>query len=192
MTNLKRTKSAIFRFVRRPRLLGLAFVIVTILFELYSHKFNAREIRSTAVRVSDGDTIVMNDTSGKKRIRLKGIDAPEIKQVCTAYENGQIKQYLCGEEAKKHLAQMINGYQVECTNEGQDKYNRQLSYCYANGKDLNKAMVRDGYAIAYTSFDLSFIPDECLARFEKAGLWRGEFENPAEWRKRNALEKRDR
>ena len=51
---------------------------------------------ATEVGVTDGDSFRF----GKERIRLFGIDAPEIKQIC----NDKFKKpYSCGEEAKKKL-----------------------------------------------------------------------------------------
>ena len=52
------------------------------------------------VGVTDGDSLRF----GKERIRLFGIDAPEIKQIC----NDKFKKpYACGEEAKKNLDEFI-------------------------------------------------------------------------------------
>src|SRR5689334_19240715 len=57
-------------------------------------------------RIIDGDTI---DVAGI-RIRLHGIDAPEIRQTCTA--GGQ--KYRCGEQATTALAGLIGANAVRC------------------------------------------------------------------------------
>src|SRR5512134_2877434 len=56
--------------------------------------------------VIDGDTIVV----AGERIRLQGIDAPELQQTCTAY--GQ--PWACGRTSAEWLRERLNGRQVEC------------------------------------------------------------------------------
>jgi len=41
---------------------------------------SAELLTGTVTSVHDGDTITLNTDSGAKKIRLAGIDAPEIKQ----------------------------------------------------------------------------------------------------------------
>ena len=50
--------------------------------------------------ISDGDTL----RSGKLRIRLFGIDAPEKRQQCTTAEG---QQWDCGVEAREALKQLV-------------------------------------------------------------------------------------
>ena len=50
-------------------------------------------------KIIDGDTIKIGDT----RIRLHGIDTPELRQTCTL--NKQI--WLCGKQAQQKMKQMI-------------------------------------------------------------------------------------
>lgn len=58
-------------------------------------------------RVIDGDTI---EVQGEK-IRLEGIDAPEMGQPC--YSGGD-----CGERAKIALSRLVRGVEVSCTPKG--------------------------------------------------------------------------
>ena len=53
-------------------------------------------------RVVDGDTIHINQT----KIRLHGIDAPEMKQTCRTSEG---KEQLCGQLAKQALERLVRG-----------------------------------------------------------------------------------
>ena len=50
-------------------------------------------------KIIDGDSIKIGDT----RIRLHGIDTPELRQTCTL--NKQI--WLCGKQAQQKMKQMI-------------------------------------------------------------------------------------
>jgi endonuclease YncB( thermonuclease family) len=132
-------------------------------------RFAATDIAGQ-VRVVDGDSLAL----GKRRLRLKGIDAPELAQRCRkdGYEYG------CGTESASHLRGLIGSTVVVCKGEGIDRYGRDLVRCRAGDVDLNAAMVRSGHAIAFGDYNLA----EVQARSERAGLWAGEFETPKQWR----------
>jgi len=65
------------------------------------------------ISVIDGDTIKI----GKEKIRLFGIDAPEMKQIC---KNKNNDPYACGITSKNFLS-----YLIEDANENNEKI-----YCY--------------------------------------------------------------
>ncbi|HZH53315.1 MAG TPA: thermonuclease family protein [Microvirga sp.] len=123
----------------------------------------------------DGDTIRIGD----ERLRLKGIDAPELHQTCS--RSGQV--WFCGEAARNALMGMLLNRNVQCRSSGRDRYKRLLAYCTADGQDLNGRMVEEGWAVAY---DREYRAEEASARGRSAGLWVGEFERPQDWRRRNA------
>ncbi|WP_179758916.1 thermonuclease family protein [Hoeflea halophila] len=133
-------------------------------------RFAATDI-SGQVRVVDGDSLVM----GNRRLRLKGIDAPELKQRCRKND----REYGCGTEAASFLRDLVANHQVICRGEGIDRYGRDLVRCSAGGVDLNQAMVRSGQAVAFGDY----VAAEAEARSQQAGLWAGEFEPPKQWRK---------
>src|SRR5690606_17174665 len=81
-----------------------------------------------AVRVSDGDSLRM----GEERIRLEGIDAPELAQTCIRAGEA----YPCGREARDALARLVGDAPVECESRGRDRYGRLLARCRAQGVDL--------------------------------------------------------
>jgi len=120
--------------------------------------------------VADGDTVTLNGG----RIRLKGIDAPELDQLCLLDR----QTYECGREAKRELQRLIDGRQVICRNDGRDQYDRVLGICFVGATELNKAMVESGWAIAYGSYETV----EVRARLANRGLWGGSFDRPQEWR----------
>ena len=137
-------------------------------------------------KIVDGDTIHIESY----KIRLEGIDAPEMKQKCKKpylkimFFNFQ-KDYYCGQISKKRLVQKIGNKPIKCILLGKDRYKRYLAKCLKGTIDLNRWMVRNGYAIAYRKYSKLYIPDENLAKDEKLGLWRGIFVDPEQWRRKN-------
>ena len=53
---------------------------------------------------------------------------------------------------------------------------------YSDGTNINRKMVLDGWAV---SFNKEFLAGELIARVGKKGMWKGEFEEPKQWRKNN-------
>ena len=128
--------------------------------------------------ITDGDTIkILN-----KRIRLHGIDTPEKKQICTRNS----KKYSCGKKATNALKKKIDRKLVTCKVQDKlDRYKRYIGVCFLGDVDLNKWMVRNGYAVAYRRYSKDYIEDENYAKKNKIGLWSGNFIHPEKWRKLN-------
>ena len=152
-------------------------IFVTIILLNLNTKIIANEIYGTSF-VTDGDTIKISNN----KIRLHGIDAPEKNQKCNKNE----KKYNCGAVATEALINKINKNIVKClTQKKKDKYNRFIGVCFVNQEDLNKWMVRNGYAVAYRRYSKNYILDEDYAKLKKLGLWSGTFLKPEKWRKLN-------
>jgi endonuclease YncB( thermonuclease family) len=134
----------------------------------------AQERISGIGRAADGDTL----TVGADRVRLFGIDAPELHQTCD--RSGQAWQ--CGQEAAERLAGLVNGRQVVCSTTGTDDYGRLLARCSANGVDLNREMVASGHAVAFRRYSLDYVAFEGSAKAAGRGLWGGTFQMPSEYR----------
>ena len=119
-------------------------------------------------KVVDGDTIHV----GKEKIRLIGINTPEIAH------QGQPTQCF-GLEAKEFLESKVMNKKVVLENDPQtdevDKYGRSLRYVSVDGELINRELVRQGYAFAYTRFKAmrrdEFKQLENEARAAKRGLW---------------------
>lgn len=126
---------------------------------------------SRTVRVIDGDTLEM----AGRRVRLRGMDAPEIAQTCL--RAGAVVR--CGEEAREALAGLVRDREVACRASGLDRYGRELAVCRAGAIDIGGALVRRGLAVAYGGYQA----EERAARAERVGLWAGSFERPADYRK---------
>jgi endonuclease YncB( thermonuclease family) len=116
---------------------------------------------------------------GKARIRLAGVDAPEIGQECQA----EGKPYRCGQSAAMALDQLIRSRTVHCRPAGQDRYRRVLARCLVDDVDVNGWMVEQGWALAYRRFSDEYAAQENRARAARRGIWAGTFENPEDFQR---------
>ncbi len=139
---------------------------------------------SAEALIHDGDTIKVK--SSKQRIRLIGIDAPEMGQ----------KPF--GKVSKNYLIKLVQSMpegQVCCEKGGEakDKYGRTLAYCWVGDTFLNAEMVKNGQAVTlfygeknnkYKNLLLSM---EETAEKEEVGIHNNENplpESPYSWRRR--------
>ena len=122
-------------------------------------------------RVSDGDSFRL----GEQKIRLLGMDAPELRQTCLD-RNGESWQ--CGEAARNRMSQLLAQGTVHCEPRGTDRYGRILAHCTIAERDLGAMMVGEGLAIASGEYGR----EEAAARKAKLGVWQGGFDTPQNWR----------
>lgn len=128
-------------------------------------------------KVIDGDTIEVN----MQRIRLFGVDAFELEQMCG-------KRHI-GKEAADYLGSIIRN-PVRCAPQGGRSYNRLVAICTGkDGIDIAQALVLAGFALADTTYSLMYLDDARSARQRGAGAHTQECQTPWAWRKReNARE----
>ncbi|MDR2135888.1 MAG: thermonuclease family protein [Treponema sp.] len=126
----------------------------------------------------DGDTVrvrIKNPPAGLdavETIRMIGVDTPE-----TVHPRREVEFF--GKEASEFTRQRLLGQPVFLAFDWdrRDRYGRLLAYIYSPDGDChNAALIREGYAHAYTSFSFQFMDEfrslEQEARREKRGLWR--------------------
>ena len=122
---------------------------------------------ATVIKVSDGDTLLIKQNGGTKtKIRLYGIDSPEITQ---AYGKASASF-----TAKTVLNQKVNVKVIET-----DQYGRLVALITVvnTNINLNEQLVRQGYAWYYpqfchnTTFCNTLKKLEQAARKQKLGLW---------------------
>ncbi len=138
--------------------------------------YNAQESIATAsvTRVIDGDTIDVDIVGKTTRVRLIGVDTPEVVD-----PRKPVQCY--GKEASSYVKNILTGQMVTLENdrsqEDTDKYGRILRYVYLkDGQLLNKKLIAEGYAHEYTyripyRFQKEFQAAEKAAAKAKAGLW---------------------
>jgi endonuclease YncB( thermonuclease family) len=122
----------------------------------------------------DGDSF----RAGGIEVRLHGIDAPEYRQTCS--DNG--RNVACGKMARDALSKLIGSRNVGCKAIDHDRYGREVAVCKRNTLEINREMVRLGWAIAYRRHALNYVADERAAKQAKRGIWAWEFEMPEAYR----------
>jgi endonuclease YncB( thermonuclease family) len=135
----------------------------------------AYEARVT--RVSDGDTLWVKPLAGGtyRKLRLEGVDAPEICQ------DG-------GLAARDALVRRVQGQTVEVTERRRDDYGRALVRLTVRDGDVAAWLVREGFAWSYRwrHSDGPFAMEETVARKERKGIFAvATVEEPRAFRKRN-------
>ena len=130
------------------------------------------------IKVVDADTIILN----KEKIRLHGIDAPETEQSCYIEEEA----WPCGKKATEHLKKLLEGVSTPsllCKVSSKDRYGRSIAVCYVGEININRNLVENGWALAYSEYSKDYIIYEKLASENKVGIWQGVFVEPWDWRK---------
>lgn len=147
---------------------------------VFSQQAIAATLQGRVVRVLDGDTVSVLDTSNTEhRIRLMGIDAPE-------------KNQAFGSKSKQSLSDLVFEQQVVVEYDKQDRYGRTVGKIVVNGVDANLEQIKLGMAWHYKKYQKEqpvddrseYARSEDISRAEKRGLWIDtEPTPPWEWRK---------
>jgi len=142
----------------------------------------SRSLEARVVKAYDGDTVTVVLHGKRERVRLIGIDCPELHQAPW------------GKRARDFLRGMILGETVrlELDVDPRDRYGRLLAYVWHRGKLVNEVLVREGLCLIYT------VPPNVKnaerlheaqrwAREHRKGFWAegGLRETPYEWRRRH-------
>lgn len=130
---------------------------------------------SGLVRVIDADTWDV----GGIRVRLFGIDAPELDQTC---DDRAGRVWNCGEWATDQTRLQYDGHEAHCEALDTDRYGRTVARCLVNGQDAARVMVRQGWAVAFLRYSHDYQADEAAARFVSAGIHRGTMRRPSDHR----------
>lgn len=137
----------------------------------------ANLVRARVVGVSDGDTITVQTTDGRRvKVRLHGIDCPEGKQPFGAH-------------ASSYTTHLCYGKEVALDAKSTDQHGRTVANVYlADGTSLNRALVWAGFAWWYKEYakgDTDLLRLEQAARASRRGLW-GQGQAVAPWDFRKA------
>jgi endonuclease YncB( thermonuclease family) len=91
------------------------------------------ELRGGVVRVADGDTIVVKVGADQHKIRLSGVDAPELAQEF-------------GKQSRANLAGLVEGKQAVIVWSKRDGYGRLLGTVLPGSVNVNLEQMRGGFA----------------------------------------------
>ncbi|MEM1307082.1 MAG: thermonuclease family protein [Pseudomonadota bacterium] len=123
-------------------------------------------------RVVDGDTVDINGV----RLRLEGIDAPEMSQSCRARAhtlNGTQTptRVNAGVLARRDLIALIGGGLLTCRATDHGKHGRPLATCFAGTVNINATLVERGAAWAFTKYSDRYVAEQAKARAAGRGVW---------------------
>lgn len=94
---------------------------------------------ATRCRAVDGDTLAC----GTERIRLIGLDAPELRARCD-------REWHAARASRARLQQLVAGG-VQLERRGTDRYRRTLAIARTrDGRDVAMVMIGEGHARAYS------------------------------------------
>jgi endonuclease YncB( thermonuclease family) len=129
-------------------------------------------------KIREGDQVQI----GSSRIRLGGIDAPSVDQLCL---NNTGERWTCGVAARDELIKHADNKTWVCNVLRIDRRGRMVARCEVDGEDIQKWMVKSGWAMSYVRQSHDYDADEKAAREAKVGMWQGAFIAPWDWRVRN-------
>jgi endonuclease YncB( thermonuclease family) len=132
--------------------------------------------QGTVTHVSDGDTLWVRPSSGDAyKIRLDGIDAPEI---CQTY----------GVVSRDILASRLMGQRVHVKVRRLDTYGRSLAHVALDGQDMGAWMVQQGaaWSYRYRRDPGPYAHQESQARSQRLGVFAdAQSERPRDFRLRH-------
>ena len=131
-------------------------------------------LRGKATKISDGDTITIEQQGVKYRIRFYGIDAPESSQVY-------------GAKSRLALENIIKDKELKIVCKDKDRYGRIVGQVYSEEQDVNLAMLKLGAAWFYEQYardNDAYRQAAAQAKREKIGLWSNPNpQNPSAYRR---------
>ncbi|MFP5466885.1 MAG: thermonuclease family protein [Gammaproteobacteria bacterium] len=135
-----------------------------------------REFVARVIHVHDGDTLwVQPEDSGQRvKLRLDGVDAPEICQ------SG-------GEASRDALARHLQDRPIQVRTRQLDRYGRPLARLRIDDEDVGAWLVREGHAWSYRYQNDAgpYVLQEFLARALGRGLFARAAEEPRDFRRRH-------
>ncbi len=118
----------------------------------------AEGVAATVTRVVDGDSIEAEWRGRETRIRIDGINAPDLGEC-----------YF--EQATQKLISLLDSGSVMVISNGTDQFGRVLAELRSDGVQINLELVATGHAIATTPLTTEMSLAEAGARSAGLGLW---------------------
>ncbi len=142
--------------------------------------------RFTVIKIFDGDTIKVSGAGLEFKVRLVGIDSPEMGRK-------KLKGQPFSQKAKKAIDQLILKKEIGLKQYGTGGYNRILAEVFSGGLNVNLEMLRMGLAEVYQgklapALDVAaYKRAQDIARQKNIGIWslNDKYISPRKWRKEN-------
>ncbi len=136
------------------------------------------------LKIYDGDTIQISGLDLIFKVRLVGIDSPEI-----GYRGQQSQAY--SQKSKKYLSILLKNKKITLKSYGIGGYGRQLAEIFVDGKNINIEMIKAGLTEVYRgkqskNLDAQrYSKEEKKAKSSKLGMWaQGRaYISPMKWRR---------
>lgn len=165
------------RWLRRLGALLLLALLLAISALLRGPADRLTDAQGARVYVQDGDSLRI----ANRAIRLEGIDAVELHQLCHGADD---VQWSCGIDAREALARLVARGGLVCEARASDRFGRALARCSAEGsRDIAADLVAQGWAVSGDGRAPGrYGAEQAAARQGGRGIWRGSFERPGAWR----------
>lgn len=159
----------------------MKFVLMALALCAWATGWAAERFVATVLSVEDGDTVWLQRGAERVKVRLFGIDAPEIA-------HGSQRGQPWGTESRDALARLMPVYSsATCLSNGLDVHGRTLCrLLLPNNLNINLEMVRGGHAWVYTRYtkDPALYGAQKQASELRLGLWsRAPAVEPEAWRR---------
>ena len=152
-----------------------------LLFSCSTNSLQTNLISGKVTRVFSGQTIevVLVETSETVKVRITGIDAPDLRQSPW------------GQTAQKKLRELVLNLpiSIEVQNLEKDSFNRINGHVWQDNTLISQQLVKEGYVIANTEYPHSYskllIDAQEYARLMGYGIWNPELalrQNPSQFR----------
>ena len=152
-----------------PKFSALNFMILGILLMIAG---DAKTDHINASKVLRGNAIEVNNQT----YVLNGAVVPVSTAKCISNE----KTWPCGAKATLRLNELIQAHSIRCELM-QSPAELPLAQCYNSSSDIANVLVMEGWAlVANDSSD--YQQQEDSAKTQQNGIWRGQFNPPANWR----------
>ncbi len=141
-----------------------------------------KSVEVRVLEVLDGDTVIVEISNKKERIRLKNIDAPELGQMAIG-DKGCVD---IGEYSKQYLKSRLEQKLIKLDWKIRDRYKRILGEITLKRKNINLELVEEGLAVIYwfNTFDskskaITYNEAIKFAKDNLIGIWGiGDFYDP--------------
>jgi micrococcal nuclease len=173
-----------FKHFRPFARIHTAWIAIILVVWMGSAQASTQRFSARVTHVSDGDTLWAEraDTGQRLKIRLQGIDAPEL---CQAW----------GAQSREALRTRVLRQNIEVSSRARDDYGRVLARVHVQGSDLGAWLVSQGHAWndrnpnrhAKGGAQRGAYPEqEEAARASRSALWsQPSPERPRDFRKRH-------